>query len=511
MSDMSIVAVSDDDRLKPQMPHWWLHRLAGKLALDQPRLTLMDRYYRGDHPLPYVPRELKTEFRRMLARSRSNFMRLVVQAPAERLKIQGFRTAGEEQADEAAWRWWTEVCHMDLDANLAISDSMAMGRTYFSVWKFQGEDEPRAQIEDPRTTITERDPLNRHKRAAGLRMWVDDWTGNVRADVWLPDACFQFISKVNELASSSLWPQAWQPAYPIDDVGVRYTNLVEREGAPALLQWVEQWDELGIVENPTGEIPLVPLVNYPSVSKQPDGESELDDVYLTQDRINEMLFMRGLAAWTTAYRQKWATGLDIPVNEETGQPVQPFEAAIDRVWIAEAPDARFGEFGATDLKNYIDSIEEDVKHVAVQTRTPRHYLVEQGQTPSGDSIKSAESGLVAKVEEKQPYIASALREVHRLRALLSGEEPRELGVIWGDPEFRTLAELTDATIKQHAARLIPRRVAQEELGYSPTEIDRMDSLFAQEDLVAEAQAAVEQPEETAEETAERLQVSVNGG
>lgn len=507
MSDMSVIAVPDTDRrLEPQSPHWWLHRLAGKLALDQPRLLLMDRYYRGDHPLPYVPQELKAEFRKMLARARSNFMRLVVQAPAERLKIQGFRVQDEEEADTDAWRWWKDVCHMDLDANLAISDSMAMGRTYFSVWKFQGEDEPRAQIEDPRTTITERDPLNRHKRAAGLRMWIDDWTGKVRADVWLPEACYQFITNVNELAASTLWPQPWQAAYPIDDAGIRYTNLVEREGVPSLLQWIEQWDELGIVDNPTNDIPLIPLVNYPSVSKQPDGESELDDVYLTQDRINEMLFMRALAAWTTAYRQKWATGLEIPVDEH-GNPVQPFKAAIDRLWIAEDPGTRFGEFGETNLRNYIDSIEEDVKHIAVQTRTPRHYLVESGQTPSGDSIKSAESGLVAKVEEKQPYIAYSLREIHRLRALLSGEEPRPLEVIWGDPEFRTLAELTDATIKQYAAGLIPRRVAQERLGFSPSEIDRMAALFAQEELVADARAAVEP---TTEDTAEQLQVPVGG-
>ncbi len=512
MTVIDIEPAVDMDRVKPMSPGWWLHRLCGKLALDQPRLALMDRYYRGDHPLPYVPRVLKAEFERMLRRSRSNFMRIVVQAPSERLRVQGFRPKGTEKPDRDVWGWWTDTCELDVDGNLAISDSMAMGRSYLSVWKFQGEDEPRAQIEDPRTTITERDPRDRHRRVAGLRLWLDDWTGLVMADVWLPDGCYHYQARAQQIASSELWPQFWEPAYPIEDTQVRHTDLVLREGpASSVLQWVSQWTELDATPNPSGEIPLVPLVNLPSTLKQPDGESELDDVYLTQDRINEMLFNRALAAWTTAYRQKWATGLDIPVDS-AGKPIQPFEAAIDRLWISEDPNTKFGEFGATDLKPYIESVEEDVQHIAVQTRTPRHYFLQQGQSPSGDAIKSAEAGLVAKVGEKQLYLGRAFAEVVRLRDVLAGRDPRRMEVIWADPEFRTLAELTDSIIKQKAAELIPRRVAQEKLGYSPSEIDRMDALFAEEALVADAMTATvpeEVPEDQAaaeEELSEELQV-----
>src|SRR5690606_38050895 len=215
-------------------------------------------------------------------------------------------------------------------------------------------------------------------------------------------------------------------------------------------QWVQQWEEVGLVKNPSGEIPLIPLVNRPSVLKRPDGESELEDVYLTQDRINEMLFNRALAAWTTAYRQKWATGLEIPVDED-GNPVQPFEAAIDRLWVSEDERTRFGEFGATDLKPFIEAVEEDVQHIAVQTRTPRHYFVQQGQAPSGDAIKSAEAGLVAKVFEKQAYLGRGFAEAMRLAKVMAGEPAPPLEVVWADPEFRTMGELTDAVIKQHQA------------------------------------------------------------
>lgn len=472
------------DVLQINTPAWWLHRLAGQLQMDTPRMVLMDRYYRGSHPLPYVPRKLKDEYRKMLARSRSNFMRIVVEAPAERLKVQGFRAAGGDSADTAAWDEWV-ANNLDVDANLGIVDALAMGRTYLSVWRFAGDDRARIQIEDPRTTIVEFDPIRRHRRVAGLRMWTDDWTGKVRADVWLQDGCYQFAA--DAVRPSKTWPESWSAAYPIDDRDVAYTDLLLREEPLEPFQWVQQWEEVGLVKNPSGEIPLIPLVNRPSVLKRPDGESELEDVYLTQDRINEMLFNRALAAWTTAYRQKWATGLEIPVDED-GNAVQPFEAAIDRLWVSEDERTRFGEFGATDLKPFIEAVEEDVQHIAVQTRTPRHYFVQQGQAPSGDAIKSAEAGLVAKVFEKQAYLGRGFAEAMRLAKVMAGEPAPPLEVVWADPEFRTMGELTDAVIKQHQAGLIPQRVALERLGYSPTEIDRITRLRTQDQLVADAVA-----------------------
>jgi hypothetical protein len=56
-----------------------------------------------------------------------------------------------------------------------------------------------------------------------------------------------------------------------------------------------------------------------------------------------------------------------------------------------------------------------------------------------------------------------------------------------------MAELTDAVVKQVAGGLIPRRVGQEKLGFSPSEIDRMTALFAQEGIVSEATAMTPPP------------------
>lgn len=513
MVDMSGAPVPDD-AMKVGGPAWWLHRLTGQLLLDRPRMLLMDRYYRGNAPLPKVPRELESEYKRMLQQAQSNFMRLVVDAPAERLNVQGFRPRGDESPDDSAWSWWQDN-GMDVDANQEITNALSMGRGFASLERHPSDETPRVQIEDPRMAMVEMDPTNRQRRRAGLRLWNDDWHGQLMADVWIDgDTCYHFAARADRVMRSTLWPDPWEPAFPIDDTQVRYTDLFLREEpASTLDDWCTSWVALDYDAPTHKEVPLVPLVNRPSTLKIPDGESEIDDVYLTQSRINEMVFNLMLAAWTAAYQQKWATGIDIPVDMETGKAVQTFKNMIDSIWADTSPEARFGAFPATDLKNYIAAIDNDIQHIAVQTRTPRHYFLQQGQAPSGDAIKSAEAGLVAKVMEKQKLYGRSFAEVIRLYQVLSGKTSRPVEVIWADPEFRTLAELTDATIKQHAAGLIPRRTAQEKLGYSPSEIDLMDALFAQEALIADARGAVAPPpvddgSPVAEEAAEQLQVPV---
>lgn len=475
MSDASSVDIAS--------PDWWLHRLSGMLLLDQPRMALMDRYYRGHHPLPDVPRKLREEYRQMLIRSRSNFMRIVVEAPAERLRVQGFRVGEETSADSDDWAWWL-ASGMGTQAGLSIVDSLVMGRSYLAV--YPSPTGPRVRVEDPRTTIVDYDPDDASLRAAALTAWIDEWTGNVMAEVTTRFTVARWVCRRPQVLASSMWPRSeWQPGWPIRELDVSQQALASREEpAHTFGQWMAQWELVDSYPNTWGLIPVIPVVNNPATGRRPDGESELADVYTTQDRINDMLFNRSLAAWTTAYRQKWATGLDIPVDEH-GNAVQPYEAAIDRLWVAGDPDVKFGEFSANDLKPYIESIEEDVQHIAVQTRTPRHYFLVQGQAPSGDAIKSAEAGLVAKVVAKQAHIGAAFAEAVRVRHLVAEGRDVPVETVWADPEFRTLAELTDAVIKQYQTGLIPLRVAQEKLGFSPSEISRMESMRLQEQMLAE--------------------------
>lgn len=449
------------EKAEPQSPLWWLRKLEGELRGRQAEMKLMDDYYAGSHPLPFVTKahnaKMRDEFRGLLEDSKSNFMELVVDAVEERMRVDGFRLSAEKdaKADDESWRIWQQN-QMDAESQTAFVEALVKRVSYLSVWS--GDRHPVIAVEDPTQTIVGYMPgTNFRKRAAALKVWLDDWTGKQRANVYLPDGIHKFERKGRT--------EVELPA-GVNDPG----------------EWVELEDDFAA--NSLGVVPIIPLRNRSRLLVE--GVSEIASVAPTQDRINGQLFLRCLAGYFGAHRQRWAVGLTIHEDEDTGKPAEPFDVAVDKLWHTEEAGVRFGEFSQTDLGGYIKAIEQDVLHISVTTRTPRHYLIEQGQSPSGDAIRSAESGLVKKVKRKSRTFGEGLEEAMRLAHRFAGhsEPPADSEVVWADPETRSEAETTDAVIKQYNGGLIPWEAALEKLGYSQTEIRRFDVMRTGDQLVA---------------------------
>jgi Phage portal protein, SPP1 Gp6-like len=443
-------------------PVWWLDRLYGELVKRAPKIALMDSYYTGEHPLPFLTRahkaKMRDEFRLLLEDSRSNFMRLIVDVCEERMRVDGFRlsASSSEPDDRESWNIW-QANQMDAHSQTAFVEALVKGVSYMSVWEGERDgDPPVIAVEDPSQTIVGYVPgSNFRRRAAALKVWSDDWTGRQRANVYLPDGIHKFERSGNVALSS---------------LGDASRSMARDQSG-----WIELEDEF--VANPWGVVPIVPLRNRPRLLVE--GESELSDVYRVQNQINGFLFLLALAGYFGAHKQRWAVGLTLHVDPNTNKPLEPFDVAIDRLIHSGNPDARFGEFSQTDLGGYINAIEQKILHIAVTTRTPRHYLHESGQSPSGDAIKSAESGLVKKVGRKQRTFGEGLEETLRLARLISGKSdtPVDSEVVWADPAVRSEAEVTDAAIKRFQVGLTPWAQTMEDLGYSSTQIASMLQSF----------------------------------
>lgn len=443
----------------PQSPLWWLSKLVLELNGRQKQMDLMDRYYTGDHPLPFLTKahesKMRSEFRLLLEDSRSNFMGLVVDTVEERLKVEGFRLSAETDpvADDASWAIW-QANQMDAESQTAFVEALVKGVSYLSVWA--GDPYPTIAVEDPKQTIVGYVPgSNFRKRAAALKMWTDDWTGLRRANVYLPDGIYKFQRKETDTGSS--------------------------DSALSQAPWKELPDEF--VPNELDIVPIIPLRNRPRLLVE--GVSELSDVFRIQNGINSILFLRALAAYFGAHKQRWATGIKLMEDEVTGKLREPFDVAIDKLWADEDPGVKFGEFDQTDLSGYIKSIDQNVQHIAITTRTPKHYLLPEGQEPSGDAIQSAESGLVKKVEKKQRPFGEGLEEAMRLARTFAGEpdSPVDSEIVWAAARTESPGVITDAVLKQYAGGLIPWEAALERLGYSQTEIERFSGMRLSDTLL----------------------------
>ena len=162
-------------------------------------------------------------------------------------------------------------------------------------------------------------------------------------------------------------------------------------------------------------------------------------------------------------------------DEITGEPVQPFEHAVNRLWVSPDQNTKFGEFGANDLANYTNAIEQRIQSLAARTRTPPHYLLGSIVNASGDALKAAEAGLACKVRDKQRSFGEAIEEAMRLAFAVEGDTAKanspQAEVDWRHAGTRSESEYVDSLVKKMALG-VPQQQLWSDAGYSPQEISR---------------------------------------
>jgi hypothetical protein len=429
----------------PGSPLALLEVMEEKLAARQPTLQRLTDYYDGKHRLAFTSQKFREAFGGMFAAFADNWCPLVVDAVEERLNVQGFRHGIDPRADRDAWEIWQRN-GLDAASQLAHSSALIMGDAYAIVWG-DADGQPVVSIESARDVVVAYAPGDRTKILAALKRWKDN--DGTHATLFTPDFVFKYE---RDESTNGAW-------LPEPDEG-------------------ESWP----LDNPLGVVPVVPLINRPSLTSD-YGVSEFVNMIPMQDAVNKLLADMLVASEFIAFPQRYVTGLELD-EQASGQVRPPFQIAIDKLLVAEDPNAKFGTLTAGDLKNYVTGIEVLVQHIASQTRTPPHYFYLSGNFPSGDAIKSAETGLVAKSRRKMRFFGEAWEEVMRLCFKVLNDprgEVTDSETVWGDPEYRSESELADALIKRSAIG-VPRQQLWEDAGYTQTQISRFKAMEAADAL-----------------------------
>jgi hypothetical protein len=455
-------------QLDPASPEWWLRRLHARIVNRRQELRTLHDYYDGRHNLAFASQKFREAFGGLFRAFADNWCQIVVDATEERLNIGGFRIGDATQGDQDAWRIW-QANELDAQSQLAHTEALVCGTAFGTVWIGERDDTPEITVESPTTAEVECHPKLRRQRLAGLRLWMDEW-GYEHAELFLPGGVYLFKSRAT-----------------------RQGDIVDA----ARVQWVidETIDGVtldvdGSMDNPFGVVPMVPLVNRPRLAygsrDRLAAQSEITSVIPVQDAVNKLLADMLVSSEYAAYPQRYLLGLEeIPKNAK-GQDVNPY-TPDKRVWLGEgdANTLKVGEFSAADLKNYVTAIEMLINHIASITRTPPHYLSPSADRLSGESIKAAETGLVAKVRRKHRHFGEAWEEIMRLAGTLANvpelAKAEAAETIWDDPESRTESQHVDAVVKSVSIG-VPWAQAMEDLGYSPQQIKRMRAMKMQDAL-----------------------------
>ncbi|MFK0294492.1 phage portal protein [Streptomyces sp. NPDC090442] len=380
---------------------------------EMPELIRVDQYMRGIQDAPYMPKRAEAEFRRLVARSVENWLPLVVSVIAQNLRVEGYRST-DTPNDLVPWGYWS-ANQLDSRQNAVHRAALTFGRAYVAVTP--GDRAPAIRPFSPLSvTGVAADPDTE---------WLDGavrYLGRSRRDgrdverwqVWDDQAVTEVLTPEGEHERPDKWAVGTAEPHGLS----RCPIVVFRN------RWADAPDtmphELGEV------VPLIPI----------------------QDRLNETTLNMKIAESYSAFRQRWASGISIPRDPETGQPVETFRAAVDRLWMVENKDVRFGEFEQTDLSGYLASREAAIKSMSAIAQVPPHFLLGGMVNISADALTAAESGLSRRVHERQLMYGEAWEQTLRLAAEADGQEAtagdRTARVVWHDAEARSLSATVDA-------------------------------------------------------------------
>ena len=429
-------------RLEPLSPEWWVHRLHKKIVQRSAEIELYDRYYRGEHPLPWLAPQAQDEFRRILKMTRSNYMGLVCDSQVERMHFEGIRVGESLEADAEMWAIWEEN-HLDSDFDQGLLEATIGGQAYILVAPNPDDTKrPLMWIEHPSQVIVEYAPgTGRNKRIAGLKVWQDDWTGNLHSTLQYNGWIWKFESDRPVSGVSEADKIRWAP------------RVVGKEQWPA--------------KNPLEEVTFVELPNNPRLLT--GGVSELHDLIDIQDRANKTVADRLMTQDYGAFPQKWAKAW--PEEDANGNPTKQIDVGRDRMVTTDVKEAEFGQWDAAPLDPYSAAKREDVKDIASRSRTPAQYLLGEMSNVNGETLKASESGLVSKVRQRIKPHTEGLKDAFRLARKAAGLPPLPMEPIWKNPEFRTEGELVDSLTKM-ATLNVPEEALWERWGATPQERDR---------------------------------------
>src|SRR6187549_3393824 len=178
-------------------PLWWVNRLYAVLLDRRPEINKWDDYYRGNFPLPWLAPQAADEFRRVLKMSRANYIGLIIDAQCERMAVEGFLvTDGEDSidtttdnplaADAEMGRIW-QANNLDTFFDQGLLEAAITGNSYLMIEPNTKDNRlPHIYVEhSSQVVIAFKAGSNRRDALAALKVWVDEWTGQIFANLYL--------------------------------------------------------------------------------------------------------------------------------------------------------------------------------------------------------------------------------------------------------------------------------------------------------------------------------------
>jgi len=406
-----------------------------------PRYERYERYYTGDQPLAFVSRKMRSIFGELFSDFSDNQCKQVVDIFSARVQLLGFDSQTEDLTAfiEDIYR----ANRLNLNADRIHTEAIKEGDAYAIVWP---NDLAVATIYPQKTeniAVRYEDNGDFEVIVEACKTWMQERDGKCvrRVTRYMPDRIERYVTPEKKFQDSTANLQ-------------QYTD----DGQPP------------VIVNPYG---IIPIFHFSNAADPNDfAMSELKPVIPIQNALNKCCVDLLVAMEYNALPQRWATGLEVPVDGQN-QPMQVYKAATDRLWMNSNPDAKFGEFPATDLQQFLAIQDNYRQEICRVTSTPAHLLFLSGNFPSGEALKTASEPLTTKVNAACEVWGEVWENLMRFACLISGRPiAEEITAVWKDTSPQSETDQADVAIKKQAIGVSDEQL-QREFGYSTEQIEQM--------------------------------------
>lgn len=376
-----------------------LERLLARLRDNGVRAAKYERYYDGRHDLRFATDKFANTFGELFREFALNLCPVVCDAIRDKLRITGFSAERSEIGDvDALTRAIGLRTRLHTVANQVHKEALKTGDGYAIVWP---DSRGKAQVfaQNAANIAVEYSQDEPGRIVAAIKWWIDE-NKYARANMFFADRIERYVSR----SKTEGYLLAFKDLVAVTD---------------------------GVTPNPFGIVPVFHFANNADIGGR--GRSELEAVIPIQDGLNKSSLDMLVAMEFAAFRQRWATGIEVEYNAD-GKPITPFTTGVDSLWIAGGSDAKFGDFEAAKLDQFLkvkDSFRADIASVSA---TPLHYFLQEANNfPSGESLRQASARFTAKVRDRQTAFGEVWAETMAFALRVEGHADVSLITQWEDP------------------------------------------------------------------------------
>jgi hypothetical protein len=343
-------------------------------------------YFDGNPSLKYSTQRLQRAFGNSGVYFAENWAGVIINAVLDRLVLKGF-DSGNDSINNQIDELFTKM-NLNLDARDIHETLQVVGEAYLIVDVVDGETE--VYFNDARQCEMFYDSNRPKVKAYAAKEWIAD--SKTYLNLYYPDRTEKYVS----------------------DKGTTAKSFELMESIP---------NELGI-------IPVFHFRNSRRIIKGELDTSTASIIDAINKLFSDMMVMAEFYAFPVRaiitqadvgdLQSAWDRFIKLPARETEGE------------------DTKVVELLGADLTKILTSINQLAESLAVQTRTPKHYLISLGANISGEALVVEESGLVKKVMSKQESYSPTWQEFASYLLLLNGVtvDRNELMPVWEKPESK---------------------------------------------------------------------------